>query len=112
MSKVVLKHLPAIRIAAATPQVKKRKQLLGAFYDNEFARAISECCWNIVNQRVKLSPSIRQKLCKHKTVLRKISSKSIPLKKKKGLIQSGGFASVLPFLIGPIISGITSLLRR
>ncbi len=112
MSKVVLKQLPAIRLAAKTTDKKKRRQLLKAFCDSEFTRAICECCWNIVNQRVQLSQSSKKNLGSYKAILRSLSNKSVPLKKKKALIQSGGFASLLPFLIGPVIAGITRLLKR
>ena len=112
MSKIVLKQLPAIKLAAETPQKKKRHQLLKTLCDNDFTRAICECCWNVVNKRVKLTPKSQTQLTKHKKILRNISNKSLSLKKRKALIQSGGFASLLPFLIGPIISGITALLRR
>ena len=112
MSKVVIKKLPAIRLAAGTSQKKKRQQILKALCDNDFARAICECCWNVVNKRVKLSPKSQKQLGKHKKILRNISNKSLSLKKKKALIQSGGFASLLPLLIGPVISGITALLRK
>ena len=112
MSKVVLKQLPAIRLAAGIPQRKKRQQLLKALCDSEFAKAVCECCWNVVNKRVVLSSKSQKQLGKHKKILRNISNKSLSLKKRKALIQSGGFASLLPFLIGPVISGITALLRR
>ena len=112
MSKVLIKQLPAIRLAAGIPQKKKRQQLLKTLCDNDFAKAICECCWNIVNKRVKLQSKHQKQLGKHKKILRNISDKSLSLKKKKALIQSGGFASLLPLLIGPVISGIASLLRR
>ena len=112
MSKVVFKHLPSIRLAAKTANKGKRRQLVKTLCNNEFAKAISECCWNIVNQRVNLTPRSKSQLTKHKKLLRSISNRSVSLKRKKALIQSGGFASLLPFLIGPVISGITALLRK
>ena len=113
MSSMVLKQLPAIRLAANTNQKKKRHQLLKTLCDNDFTRAVCECCWNVVNGRVKLSPTTRQRLARHKKILRNISNKTLSLKKKKNtLIQSGGFASVLPLLIGPIISTISALLKK
>ena len=112
MSRVVLNQLPTIRLAAETLQKKKRRQLLKVCCDKDFVRAICEYCWNIVNQRVKLSPLTRNRLVKHKKLLRDISDKTLSQKRKRTLIQSGGFASVLPYLLGPIISGITSLIRR
>lgn len=112
MSKVVLKQLPTLRFIAETKDKRKRRQLVSACCDKDFIQAIVECCWNVVNKRVHLSPSVKNNLSKHKQTLRDLSNKSTPTKKKKSLIQSGGFASVLPFLLGPIISGVTELFRR
>ncbi len=112
MSQVVLKQLPVIRLAAETKQKNKRRALLKTIGDNNFTRAIAECCWNIVNQRVQLSSPTRNRLSKHKSILRTLSNTSIPLKRKKTLIQSGGFAALLPLLIGPIIAGISRLIKR
>ena len=66
MTRGILNQLPTIRLAAETLQKKKRRQLLKVCYDKDFVRAIYECCWNIVNQRVKLSPLTRNRLVKHK----------------------------------------------
>lgn len=112
MSTVFLKNLPAIRLAADTKQKKKRKELLKAFCDKDFANAIHECCWNVVNCRVPLSSAHKRRLVKHKKLLRGISNKSTSLKKRKALIQSGGFASLLPLLVGPVVSLLGSLIKR
>lgn len=112
MSRVVLNQLPSLRVAASIPQKNKRHKVIKSLCNSDFTKAVCECCWNIVNQRVKLTPIQKKKLSRHKTLLRKISTKTTPLQKKKALVQSGGFASLLPLLIGPIISGISGLLKR
>ena len=53
----------------------------------------------------------QQSLSKTQKILGDISDKALSQKRKRTLIQSGGFASVLRYLLGPIISGITSLNR-
>ena len=65
-----------------------------------------------MNQRVKLNPVSRSKLSKHKKLLRDLSNRSTSLKKKGALVQSGGFASLIPLLIGPVLTGLSTLLRR
>ena len=97
MSKVVLNQLPNIQFVIATKKKSKRSQLLKALCDNDSVKAICECCRNIVHQRVKINPINRRQFLKHKKLLRKISNYTIPFKKRKAIIQSKGFASVLQF---------------
>lgn len=113
MSRTLQSQLPAIKLCADERKFQKRKNMIQACCDDKFTRAVSECCWNITNGRVSLSPNKMHQLKRHKTLLRKLSDKSVPLKEKRSVIQTGsGFASLLPLLIGPIISGVSSLIKK
>jgi len=58
---------------------------------------MSEWCLNELNRNLKVSDCRKQKLKKHKAVLRKVANKSVPSSAKKRLINhSGGF--LLPLL--------------
>lgn len=73
-------------------------------------RCISECCLNTLKGNVKLNPSQKRKLTPHKQVIRTLASKKLPLyKKKKILIQKGGFLNVL---IPAALTVLTSLISR
>lgn len=113
MSRTLQGQLPAIKLCADEKKLKKRKNMIHACCDDQFTRAVSECCWNITNGRVPLSPNKIKQLKRHKALLRKLSDKSVPLKQRRSVIQTGsGFASLLPLLIGPIITGVSSLLKK
>ena len=112
MSNTVIKQLPVIKFVAQERDIKKRRQLIKACCDNNFIKAIAECCWNIVNGRVRLTHQCKKQLCRHKLILRQLADQKNNLKKKKIVIQGGGFASLLPLLIAPVLSGLSSLLKK
>lgn len=73
-------------------------------------KALCECCLNTLNGNHKISPVLKRKLCRYSGVLRKLSSKKVALKRKRGLlIQSGGF---LPALLTSILSGVVGSLLQ
>ena len=112
MSKTVISQLPFIKLAAQEKNINKRKRLIKTCCDDNFTKAISECCWNLVNGRVPLSYQKKNRLCKHKRILRELSNKSKNLKLKKKIIQGGGFATALPLLIGPVLAGLKVLFKK
>lgn len=113
MSRALQQQLPAIKLCAEETNVQKRRKMINACCDHNFTKAITECCWNITNGRTSLSEHKVQQLKRHKTLLRKLSSSSVPLKQRTDIIQTGsGFVTLLPLLLGPIISGISQLINR
>ena len=86
--------------------------MIDACCDANYTKAVTECCWNVTHGRAPLSTHKIQKLKRHKALLQKLSNSSIPLKKKKIAIQRGsGFASLLPLLLGPIVAGISRVIK-
>ena len=76
--------------------------------DTNFTKAVTEYCWNVTCGRALLSSHKIQQLKRH----RALSNSSIPIKQRKIAIQSGsGFASLLPLLLGPIVAGISRLIK-
>ena len=73
----------------------------------ELIACICECVDNVLRNNVKISPKVRQNLYKYKGALRKIIKKSSLEKKKKILVQKGGF---LEYLIPIAVSAISSLI--
>ena len=91
-------------------QLKERKRLL-ATADRDFLETCRDCCKNILEGRVNISPKTHQKLHRHKETVRKLGGSSkVSLKAGRNLLQKGGFfATLLPILsslIGPVLSGI------
>jgi hypothetical protein len=87
--------------------LKSRKRLIqGA--NGDLLKCISDCCLNICNGNVKLKGAQQKNICRHKTLVRTIAKKSVPLyKKREILIQKGG---ALPAILIPILAAAGSLL--
>ena len=94
-------------LSVATPQA--RKQLI-ANGDRELVDCVSECCANILKGNVPLNDQQKTKLCKHKNNLRMLALKKVSLKKKKQIIQTGGF--LIGAVLAPVASVLASLLFR
>ena len=94
-------------LSVATPRA--RKQLI-ANGDRELIDCVSECCANILKGNVPLNDQQKAKLCKHKSNLRKLALKKVSLKKKKQIIQTGGFP--IGAILAPVASVLASLLFR
>jgi hypothetical protein len=92
-------------LSLATP--KARRQLVRDG-DREVIDCISECCVNILKGRVHLSPKQKSHLQKHREQLRTICKKKISLKKKKEIIQKGGFP--LAAILAPVAAALGGLL--
>ena len=94
-------------LSVATPRV--RKQLI-ANGDRELIDCVSECCANTLKGNVPLNDRQKAKLCKHKNNLRKLALKKVSLKKKKQIIQTGGFP--IGAILAPVASVLASLIFR
>lgn len=112
MSRTLVKQWPSILLSGKEKNTTKRKKLIKACCDTNFVKAIAECCWNIINGRVPLSHKNKQQLGQHKQLLRRLGDKSTPNSKKRTALQSGGFASLLPLIVGPVASVLASLFKR
>ena len=71
--------------------------------DKDLIQCISECCYNVLQGNVRLTPSQRAQLSKYKQKLRQVAGKKTALKAKAKVIQSGGF---LPALLAPIAKSV------
>ena len=105
MSKRLHRHVNLIRtLHKASPAT--RKSLLKKHCDGEFVCCITECVRNLLKGNVPLNPAQKKKLAAKKNILRQLALKNTSLRKKRKLIQSGGF---LGALLGPIISVLGGL---
>ena len=104
-TKKLKKTFEKVRILSlATPQARKQLVHEG---NRELIDCVSECCANILKGNVPLTPKQKSILCKHKSKLRTVAQKKVSLKKKKEIIQKGGF---LGAILGPVASILGSLL--
>lgn len=84
-----------------------RKQILKKS-NKDLVQAICEVCLNVLHGNIKLSKKNKQFLHKHKKTIRELAtSKHSIAKKRKTLVQRGGF---LPVLLGSVLSGVVAKL--
>lgn len=87
----------------------QRKKLLETA-DKDLILCLCDCANNILKGNIRLKPKEKEKLRRHKTALRELTkgkSASGLKKKRKLLVQKGGF---LPLLLSPILSVAGGLL--
>ena len=86
------------------------KSILKLLLDEQTVKAISECALNVLKGNAKLTDYQKGKLKKYKKEVRYLSVGKNIRQKKKVIIQKG--SGFLPFLIGPALTLISSLLRK
>ena len=85
---------------------KKFRNFLIQYANKEQIYTLSEIVLNILNGNLKVPEQLVKKLSKKRKLLRKLVQKN-SIKKKKFLIQKGGF---LEILIPSIVSGLASII--
>jgi hypothetical protein len=105
MSRRVQQLLAALKQLKRLSALDKKKFLKSC--NKDFVHGLCECIRNLLNGRVPLKTSHLKCLGRHKQSLRKLALKNTSLKKRKQILQKGGF---LELLISPLISGLGSLL--
>ncbi len=108
MTKARLKkHLDLLKVLhKAKP--KLRRAILENV-DRDVILCICDCAYNLLSGNLPLDPAHVKRLKRHKTVVRKLGSKQVPLEEKTELIQSGGF---LAALLTPLLTLAVSLLAE
>ena len=79
---------------------------------NDLVKVICECALNVLHGTAPISNHHKNKLRKHKTKLRELANRKVSLKKKRKIIQSGGFLGALLGAIVPAITGLLSGLSK
>jgi hypothetical protein len=106
--KKLRKTFEKVRVLSlATPKARKELIQKGG---KEVIGCVSECCANILKGNVPLTPKQKCCLTKHKNKLRELTKKKVSLRKKKQIIQTGGFP--LAAILAPVASVLGSLLFR
>lgn len=104
--KKIEKTFQKVRIlSVATPSVRKKLIREG---NTDVIDCIAECCLNILNGNVPLTGKQQAFLRKRKSKLRAIVDKKVSLKKKKEIIQKGGFP--LGAILAPVAAFLGSML--
>ena len=99
------KHLSLLKLLAKT----KNPKYIVHELDTDILDCLTDCCYNILKGNIPLSVTQESKLKKHKKHLRHMVGKKISQKKKKEILQKGGF---LPALLAPIIASVAAPLVK
>ena len=80
----------------------------------ELVKLLSECALNILKGTVVLKKAQKERLRRHRKNLRALAKTSTSLKKKKEIIQKGGFlpgllAGIIPTLLPAVVQGVAEL---
>ena len=101
MTKRVIEHGAMLK-KLKTCNSKERKKLL-KLGGKALQLCLQECCINILNGNVPLTPLQLRKLKRHKEKLRKLAKTSTTQKNRLNIEQRGGF---LPALIAPVLGAV------
>lgn len=73
---------------------QQRREFL-RYINADQLKFLSELCINLLNQNIRINNDSKKKLKTHRFKIRKLADRRVPLKKKKEIIQVGGFVGVL-----------------
>jgi hypothetical protein len=79
---------------------KAQQKQIGKNIDSEQLKFVCECCMNILNKNIPLGDDLKQHLFKHREKIRTLANRKCTLKRKKKLIQTGGFLGALFTALG------------
>ena len=105
MSSRIERFAPTLRLLHGYNS-KQKKRWIKKNLDSEFVYCLCECAKNLLKGNVPLTLAQKKSLSRRKKELRELARKKVNLKKKKQIVQSGGF---LGALLGPIISVLGGL---
>ena len=73
----------------------------------QLVKTLCECCHNVLKGNVPLTTAQKRRLRRHKTSLRQLTKKKLSVKRRKQLLQTGGFIGAL---LGPVIGVLKGVL--
>jgi len=80
---------------------------------DDLIKCICDCTLNVLKGNVRVPPKQKSKLKRHKKALRDLAKKKVSLKRKRQIIQKGGFlAPLLSAVVPAIASLLTGFSRR
>ena len=106
MSARVKKQLPTLRVLATAPPEVARALIRGS--DQRLLTCLCECAKNTLQGNVPLTQRQKARLQPYKTQLRLLANKAVSVKRKRAVVQRGGF--LLSALAAPLIGLVSSLL--
>ena len=106
MSQLMKRQLHLLKFIASLP--KKQQQEVLAVAPKDLIRAYSEGALNVLKGNVKLSEKSFKSVKRQRSKLRTLANKKSSIKKKKAVIQHGGFLGLLSSILIPAVVGLIS----
>ena len=78
---------------------------------DDLVKWICDISFNVLKGTAPISKQIKKRLSRHKSSLRKLIDQKLSLKKKRKVIQSGGFLSALMAAAIPILGSLFGLAK-
>ena len=78
---------------------------------DDLIRCLCDISFNILKGTAPISQQHKNRLAKHKSSLRRLIDCKLPLKKKRKIIQSGGFLSALLGAAIPLLGSLFGLVK-
>ena len=105
----IRKHSGELHSLARAKPIAVKKIIRAA--DKDLVKTLCECSLNVLKGNVSISSRQKKRLSHHKKGLRELTQPKVSLKKKKVILQRGGFvgallAGLLPALLTPILSRV------
>ena len=109
MSACIKRNLPLLKVLCGAKPALIKAVLKGTSPD--LINTLSECSLNILKGHVCLTSAWKKQLCRYKQSLHALSKKGTSLKRRKQILQKGGYLgallkpvwSVLGRLLGPLV---------
>ena len=107
MSKRLIKHATVLKLLQKSSPSVVRNIIRKA--DRKLLNTLCECSLNILKGNIALSKPQLIRLKKYKSALRNLVERKTSLKKKKAILQTGGFLSAL---LTPLLGVLGGLLGK
>lgn len=104
MSNRIKRNAPHLKLLSKAKPTLAKAILKNATPD--LLAALCECCLNILKGNVPLTPAQKKRLSRHKNNLRLLIKKKTSNKKRRQILQAGGFLPLLAPLLAPIVGGL------
>ncbi len=99
MSARVRRHAAVLKVLAQAKPPLCKAMIRGVGKD--VVHCLGECAHNVLKGNVPLTSAQKTKLTRHKKGLRALTKKQTSEKKKRQILQTGGF---LPALLAPLLA--------
>jgi hypothetical protein len=108
------KHIGVLKVLADKSQPNNLKVAIMKHAPNDLVNCVADCCRNVLNGNVTLTPAKKRQLKVHRQAIRMLAAPNVSVQKKKSVLthqhQKGGFVGTLLAATVPVV--VDLLLRR